>query len=84
MSHVLTATYLRDIQSVTETSEANQRCALGIDFAGYLSEGEIIARVFPGCHCQVQGLSSGQRARKWQGPRADPSLRGHGTHCPRH
>jgi len=47
MSHVLSAVHLRDMQSVKEMSEANQPCALGVDFAGYLSEGEIISHVPP-------------------------------------
>ena len=45
MSHVLTAAHLRDMQSVKERSEVNQSCALGVDFAGYLSEGEITSHV---------------------------------------
>lgn len=45
MSHVLTAVHLRDMQSVKEMSEANQPCALGVGFTGYLSESEIISHV---------------------------------------
>lgn len=59
MSHVLTAVHLRDMQSVKETSEANQPCALDVGFTGYLSERDYITcsifPVSPGCDCQVQG-----------------------------
>lgn len=75
MSHVLTAVHLRDMQSVKETSEANQPCALDVGFTGYLSERDYITcsifPVSPGCDCQVQGLNSRERTSKWQGPCTD-------------